>query len=96
VDLCSIAWINFSEPGAVAKKLLIILITQPFLVLLTIPARESMVFFRAAVVGLVFGTIYSFTNSIWLLIFAHIAFDLTALAMIYWNVEIDIAHLIFK
>jgi hypothetical protein len=27
---------------------------------------------------------------------AHAAFDLTALAIIYLNVEADIAHLIFK
>ena len=31
-----------------------------------------------------------------LLMVAHIAFDLTALALIYWNVETDVAHLIFK
>ena len=27
---------------------------------------------------------------------AHAAFNLTALAMIYWNLESDVAHLIFK
>jgi hypothetical protein len=27
---------------------------------------------------------------------AHTAFDLTALAMIYWDFESDVAHLIFK
>jgi hypothetical protein len=27
---------------------------------------------------------------------AHVAFDLTALAMIYWNLESAVAHLIFK
>jgi hypothetical protein len=27
---------------------------------------------------------------------AHAAFDVTALALIYWNVESDVAHLIFK
>jgi hypothetical protein len=27
---------------------------------------------------------------------AHAAFDLTAYAMIYWNLESDVAHLIFE
>jgi hypothetical protein len=27
---------------------------------------------------------------------AHAAFDLTALAMIYWNFETGVAHLVFK
>jgi hypothetical protein len=27
---------------------------------------------------------------------AHAAFDLTAVAMIHWNLESDVAHLIFK
>jgi hypothetical protein len=27
---------------------------------------------------------------------AHAAFDLTALAIIYWNLEAAVAHLIFK
>jgi len=27
--------------------------------------------------------------------FAHAAFDLTALAVIYWNLESKVAHLIF-
>ena len=31
-----------------------------------------------------------------MLIIAHAAFDLTALAMIYWGFESDIAYLIFK
>jgi hypothetical protein len=29
-------------------------------------------------------------------IVAHAAFDLTALAMIYWNLESKVAHLVFK
>ncbi len=31
-----------------------------------------------------------------MLIVAHAAFDLTALAIIYWDVESEVAHLIFK
>jgi uncharacterized protein len=51
---------------------------------------------QAALVGLTFGTVFAFTKRIWLLMIAHTAFDLTALGMIYWNVEPKIAHLIFN
>jgi CAAX protease family protein len=51
---------------------------------------------QGAIVGLVFGTIMAITGRLWMLIVAHAAFDLTALAMIYWNLESTVAHLIFK
>jgi membrane protease YdiL (CAAX protease family) len=51
---------------------------------------------QATVTGLVFGSIFAYTGTIWLLMFAHAAFDLTALGIIYWNVESVVAHLIFK
>jgi len=44
----------------------------------------------------VFGTIFAVTGWIWMLMLAHAAFDLTALAMIYWNLESNVAHLLFK
>jgi membrane protease YdiL (CAAX protease family) len=51
---------------------------------------------QATIVGLVFGIIFALTRQLWLLIFAHAAFDLTAVAIIYWNLEEGVAHLIFK
>ena len=51
---------------------------------------------QATIVGLVLGTIFAITGRLWMLMWAHTAFDLTALAMIYWNLESDVAHLIFK
>jgi len=51
---------------------------------------------QAAIVGLVFGTIYARTGRIWLLMVTHAAFDLTAYAMIYWDLETRVAHLLFK
>lgn len=51
---------------------------------------------QATIVGLVYGTIFAVTGRIWLLMFAHAAFDLTALAMIYWNLETRVAHLVVK
>ena len=51
---------------------------------------------QATIVGLVYGTIFAITGRIWMLMFAHAAFDVTAVAMIYWNLESDVAHLVFK
>jgi len=51
---------------------------------------------QAAIVGLIYGTIFAATGRIWIIMSAHAAFDLTALAMIYWNLETRIAHLVFR
>jgi len=78
--------------------------TKPFIVLLTavgfglahysnqgIAGVE-----QATIVGLVFGAIFARTRRLWMLMTAHAASDLTALAMIFLNAESDVAHLIFK
>jgi membrane protease YdiL (CAAX protease family) len=51
---------------------------------------------QAMISGLVFGTIFAVTGRIFMPMVAHAAFDLTAIALIYWNLESDVAHLIFK
>jgi len=51
---------------------------------------------QALIVGLIFGWLFALTGCIFVLIIAHAAFDLTALAMIYWDVETAVAHLIFE
>jgi membrane protease YdiL (CAAX protease family) len=51
---------------------------------------------QATIVGLVFGTIFAITGRIWLLIIAHAAFDLMAVALIYWDFESAVAHFFFK
>jgi len=51
---------------------------------------------QATIVGLVFGAIFARTRRLWMLMTAHAAFDLTALAMIFLDAESDVAHLIFK
>lgn len=51
---------------------------------------------QATIVGLVFGTIFAITKRIWTLMVTHVAFDLTAYAIIYWNLEIKVAHMVFK
>lgn len=51
---------------------------------------------QAMMTGLVFGTTFAITGRIWMLICAHAAFDLAAVAIIYWNLEAAVAHLVFK
>jgi len=51
---------------------------------------------NATVVGLVFGTTFAVTGRIFLLMIAHVAFDLAAYAMIYWEFETAVAHFFFK
>ena len=51
---------------------------------------------NAFVVGLIFGTVFAVTGRIFLLMIAHVAFDLTAYAMIYWDWETAVAHFFFK
>ncbi len=51
---------------------------------------------QATMVGLVFGAVFATTGRIWMLMIAHAAFDLTALAIIYWDVESKVAHFIFN
>jgi membrane protease YdiL (CAAX protease family) len=51
---------------------------------------------QATIVGLVFGAVFAATGEIWMLMIAHAAFDLAALAMIYWGLEYRVAHLVFR
>jgi membrane protease YdiL (CAAX protease family) len=51
---------------------------------------------QAVITGLVFGTIFAITGRIWMVMCAHAAFDLAAVAIIYWNLEAAVAHLMFK
>ena len=51
---------------------------------------------QALITGLVFGTIFAVTRQLWMLMCAHAAYDLTAVAIIYWNVEFKVAHFVFS
>jgi membrane protease YdiL (CAAX protease family) len=48
------------------------------------------------VTGLAFGSIFAVTGGIWIPIFAHAAFDVVAVAIIYLDLEATVAHLIFR
>lgn len=51
---------------------------------------------QALITGLAFGSIVAVTGRIWMVMIAHAAFDLTAYAMIYWNFETSVAHVLFR
>jgi hypothetical protein len=79
-------------PG-VAAKTLIVLLTSAVFGLAHYPVQGLAGAEQGAIVGLVFGTIFAVTGRIFTLMVAHAAFDLTALAIIYWNLEADVARL---
>ena len=51
---------------------------------------------QAAVVGLVYGTLYAVEGRLWLPMVVHAAFDIAAVALIYWQWESAVAHLLFQ
>ncbi len=77
-------------------KVSIVLLTAAWFGLAHYPEQGLAGVEQATIVGLVFGTIFAVTGRIWMLMCAHAAFDLTALAIIYWDLESDVAHLVFK
>lgn len=51
---------------------------------------------QATIVGLIFGTVYAVTGRIPMLMIAHGAFDVTAVALIYWRLETQVAQWVFS
>jgi membrane protease YdiL (CAAX protease family) len=51
---------------------------------------------QAVITGLSFGTIVAITGRIFMVMIAHAAFDVTALWMIYYDLETRVAHLLYK
>lgn len=82
--------------SGVGAKTLIVLVTSAWFGLEHYPLQGLAGTEQATIVGLVFGAIFAVTGRIWMLMCAHAAFDLTAYALIYWNLEADVAQLFFK
>jgi len=81
--------------GGAGGKLLVVFLTTAIFALLHW-AQGAAGIEQAAIVGLVFGTIFALTGRLVMLMFAHAAFDLASAAIIYLNLEAPVAHLIFK
>jgi len=79
-----------------SAKIAIVLVTSNWFGLAHYPNQGLPGVQQAMIVGLVFGSIFAVSGSIFMLMVAHAAFDLTALALIYWDVEAQVAHFFFK
>jgi membrane protease YdiL (CAAX protease family) len=82
--------------SSLGAKLSILLLTSLWFGLLHYPVQGLPGVEQAIITGLVFGTIFACTGRIWIPMVAHAAFDLTAYALIYWNLESNVAHWMFK
>jgi membrane protease YdiL (CAAX protease family) len=51
---------------------------------------------QAVLTGLAFGTMFAITKRIWMPMIAHATFDLTALALIYCDLEADVSRAFFS
>jgi len=78
--------------ASAGAKAAIVLVTAALFGLAHYPEQGLPGVQQGAIVGALFGAIFAVTGRLWLLIFAHIAFDLTALALIYWDVEAQVAR----
>jgi membrane protease YdiL (CAAX protease family) len=70
-----------------AAKIVIVLTTATLFAAAHYPDQGIPGVEQAAVTGLVFGGIFVVTGELFMLMVAHAAFDLVALALIYWNLE---------
>jgi hypothetical protein len=82
-------------PG-IRARVAIVLLTAAWFGLIHYPVQGLAGVEQATIVGLVYGSIFAATGRIWGLIVAHAAFDVTAVLLIYWNLESGFAHLIFR
>ena len=82
-------------PG-IGRKVLIVLLSAALFGAAHYPEQGIPGVQQGMVVGLVLGAVYAAAGRLFMLMIAHAAFDLTALAMIYWGYESAVAHLIFR
>lgn len=80
---------------SVGATTLIVVITAFWFGALHYPVQGLAGAQQATIVGLVFGAIYAVTRRLPMLMIAHAAFDVTAVASIYWDIESEVAHLFF-
>jgi len=82
--------------SSVSAKTSIVVLTSVVFALVHIPEQGLAGAEQALVTGLAFGSIFAVTGRLFPLMIAHAAFDLTAVAIIYWNLEAVVAHLVFR
>jgi len=77
-------------------KTLIVVFTSAWFGVIHYPVQGLAGAEQATIFGLVFGAIFAIRGRIFMLMVAHAAFDVMAIAIIYWDLESEVAHLIFK
>ncbi|HXH38126.1 MAG TPA: CPBP family intramembrane glutamic endopeptidase [Thermoanaerobaculia bacterium] len=82
--------------AGVAGKTAIVLIVSVLFGLAHYPVQGLTGMEQAMITGLVFGTIVAVSGRIGMVMIAHAAYDLAAYAIIYWNLEATVAHLVFR
>ena len=80
----------------VAAKILIVMLAAGLFALVHYPEQGLAGVQQAVITGLTFGSIFAITGRLWMLMVAHAMYDLTSIAIIYFNLEYDVAHLVFK
>ena len=76
-----------------AARILIIIITSSLFAIAHYHEQGMPGVEQALITGLVFGSIYAARKEVFTLMIAHAAFDLTAVALIYYGLEEKVAHL---
>jgi hypothetical protein len=51
---------------------------------------------QALLTGAMAASAYAVLGRLWPIMWAHVAFDVAAVAIIYWDLETRIAHLVFR
>ena len=74
----------------------IVLLTSAFFGLAHYPEQGWMGVTQSTITGLVFGTTFAITGRIWPVMWAHAAFNLLAITIIYLDLESEISHLVFR
>jgi len=74
----------------------IVLLSSAFFGLAHYPEQGWMGVAQSTITGMVFGTTFAITGRIWPVMWAHAAFNLLAIAIIYLNLESQIGHLMFE
>lgn len=77
-------------------KVVVVLVTGLWFGLLHYPGQGLPGAQQAAVTGIAFGIFYAVTGRLWPLVFAHAAFDVTAVVLIYNDLETTVAHWFFR
>jgi membrane protease YdiL (CAAX protease family) len=81
--------------GVIATALTLLAVTALFGIAHWAQGPAGMI--NAGITGFVAGLIFLYTGrNLWIPVVMHAAFDLTAGAIIYLNLETDVAHLVFK